>query len=101
MRYYVSISMIKSFKSKEAEKIFNREDSLKLPVQIQRVAMRKLWMIDAAHDINDLRIPPANHLEKLKGNRRGLYSIRINEKWRVCFKWVDGSAFDVEIVDYH
>jgi len=93
--------MIKNFKSKESEKIFNREYSLKLPTPIQRTALRKLWMIDAAQTINDLRVPPANHLEKLKGNRRGQYSIRINGQWRVCFKWHQGDAYEVEIIDYH
>ena len=93
--------MIKSFKSKETEKIFNREYSLKLPSSIQRTALRKLWMIDAAQTINDLRVPPANHLEQLKGNKRGHHSIRINEQWRICFKWHQGDAYDVEIIDYH
>jgi proteic killer suppression protein len=93
--------MIKSFKSKETEKIFFREYSLKLPHSIQKTALRKLWMIDAAQLINDLRVPPANHLEKLKGNRHGQYSIRINEQWRICFKWQQNDAYDVEIIDYH
>ena len=93
--------MLKSFKSKETEKIFNREYSLKLPTTIQRTAMRKLWMIDAAQSINDLRIPPANHLEKLKGNRQGQYSVRINVKWRICFRWHQNDAYEVEIIDYH
>lgn len=93
--------MIKSFKSKETEKIFKREFSRKLPHGIQRNAMRKLWMIDAAPDINALRMPPSNHLEALKGDRKGQYSIRINSKYRICFKWKSGDAFDVEIADYH
>jgi len=93
--------MIKSFKSKEAERIFIREYSLKLPSSIQRTALRKLWMIDAAQTTNDLRIPPANHLEKLKGNRQGQYSIRINEQWRICFKWHQNDAYEVDIIDYH
>ena len=93
--------MIKSFKSKETERIFNREFSKKLPHEIQRNAMRKLWMIDAAPDINSLRTPPSNHLEILKGNRKGQHSIRINNQYRICFKWISGNAFDVEIVDYH
>ncbi|EKD33321.1 MAG: hypothetical protein ACD_76C00045G0007 [uncultured bacterium] len=93
--------MIKSFKSKETERIFNREYSKKLPISIQRTALRKLWMIDAAEIINDLRIPPANHLEQLKGNKRGQHSIRINEQWRVCFKWHQGDAYEVEITNYH
>jgi proteic killer suppression protein len=93
--------MIKSFKSREAEKIFNREYSLKLPSDIQRTALRKLLMIHAAVSINDLRIPPANHLERLKGNRQGKYSIRINEQWRICFTWRQSDAYEVEIEDYH
>lgn len=68
---------------------------------MQRVAMRKLWMLDAATDLNALRVPPVNRLEALHGNRRGQHSIRINQQWRVCFRWQDGDAYDVEIVDYH
>lgn len=97
----IILGMIKSFKSKETAKIFNREYSLKLPANIQRVALRKLLMLDSALTISDLRIPPANCLESLKGSRLGQYSIRINNQWRVCFKWQDGDAFEVEIVDYH
>ena len=93
--------MIKSFRCKETEKIFNRERSRKLPRTVQRTAMRKLWMIDAAVNINDLRIPPANRLEKLRGKRKGQYSIRINKQWRICFNWRSGDAYNVEIVDYH
>jgi len=93
--------MIKSFKSKEVQKIFIQEYSSKLPESIQRVALRKLWMLDAAFVIEDLRIPPANHLERLKGKRKGQYSIRINDQWRLCFEWSQGDAFEVEIVDYH
>ena len=93
--------MIKSFGGKETEKIFKREYSLKLPSLIQRTAMRKLWMINAANSINDLRIPPSNRLEKLKGKRNNQYSIRINNQWRVCFKWQRQDAYEVEIIDYH
>jgi toxin HigB-1 len=93
--------VIHSFKSKETEKIFNRERSRKLPQDIQQIALRKLRMLDNAQNINDLRVPPANRLEKLKGEREGQYSIRINDQWRICFKWEDGNALDVEIVDYH
>jgi len=93
--------MIKSFKSKETEKIFNREYSLKLPPNIQRAALRKLWMLDSAQSIDDLRRPPANRLKQLKGKRRRQYSIRINDQWRVCFKWHQGDAHEVEIIDYH
>ena len=93
--------MIKSFKCKETEKIFKREYSKKLPSEIQRNAMKKLWMIDASTNINTLRVPPSNSLEALKGNRKGQHSIRINKQWRICFTWKAGNAFDVEIVDYH
>ena len=93
--------MIRSFRDPEAAKIFGRQGSRKLPTDIQRVALRKLTMLDAAGDLADLRIPPANRLEKLVGERQGQHSIRINDKWRICFRWKDGSASDVEIVDYH
>ena len=93
--------MIQSFKDSETERIFNRQRSRKLPSNIQQVALRKLRMINRAMTLNDLRIPPANRLEKLKGARKGQYSIRINDQWRICFEWQDGDAYDVEIVDYH
>ncbi|PKM99231.1 MAG: plasmid maintenance system killer [Elusimicrobia bacterium HGW-Elusimicrobia-2] len=93
--------MIKSFRCKDTEKIFNREFSRRIPRDIQRTAMRKLWILDAAADLNDLKIPPSNHLEILKGNRKGSRSIRINKQWRICFKWHDGNAHIVETVDYH
>lgn len=93
--------MIKTFKSKETEKISNRIKSLKLPSDIQQIALRKLTMIHASTSTNDLRVPPSNHLEQLKGNRKGQYSIRINDKWRICFEWIQNDAYDVEIVDYH
>lgn len=93
--------MIKSFGDKEAEKIFSRERSRKLPPNIQKTALRKLWMIDAAGSINDLRVPPANHLEKLSGKRKGQYSVRINKQWRICFNWKLGDVHNIEIVDYH
>ena len=93
--------MIKSFRDKESEKVFNRQLSGKLPQNIQRVARKKLVILDAAMVLNDLRIPPGNRLEALKGERKGQHSIRINEQWRVCFIWSDGDAYDVEITDYH
>ena len=95
--------MIKSFKDKETEKIFNQEFSKKLPTTIQKVALRKLLMIDAAECISDLRVPPANHLEMLDGDKKGLWSIRINDQWRIVFKSSDdgNEYYDVEIVDYH
>ncbi len=93
--------MIKSFRDKESEKIFDRQLSSKLPKNIQRVARKKLVILDAAIELNDLRIPPGNRLEVLKGDRKGQHSIRINDQWRVCFVWSDGDAYDVEITDYH
>jgi len=93
--------MIKSFKSKEAEKIFNRKYSKKLPHSIQLRALRKLRMLDAADHINDLRMPPGNRLEELDGSRKGQHSIRINNQWRICFEWKNNDAHNVEIVDYH
>jgi len=93
--------MIKSFKSKEAEKVFARTRSRKLPQDIQQVAYRKLRMLNNAVNLNDLRVPPANRLEKLSGDRKGQRSIRINNQWRICFEWQDGDAHQVEITDYH
>lgn len=93
--------MIKSFKCKETKKIWNGNYSKKLPADIQRRAFIKLNMIDASNDVNDLIVPPSNHLEVLKGDRKDQYSIRINDQWRVCFSWIDNDAYDVEIVDYH
>ena len=93
--------MIRSFKSQEAEKLFSRERSKKLPGDIQRVALRKLRMLHRSRSLSDLRVPPANRLERLKGSREGQHSIRINDQWRICFRWDRGDAFDVEIVDYH
>ncbi len=93
--------MIKSFADKEAERIFGREFSRKLPTDIQRIARRKLEILDAAENLNDLRVPPANRLEKLSGSRANQPSIRVNHQWRICFTWRDEDAYDVEIVDYH
>lgn len=93
--------MIRSFRCKETEKIFSRQRSRRLPHDIQQVALRKLRMLNRAVTINDLRVPPANRLERLKGDRAGQYSIRINDQWRICFEWRNGDAFNVEIVDYH
>ena len=93
--------MIKTFKCKETEKIFCREYSKKLPHNIQKAAFRKLRMIDRSKTLIDLKVPPANRLEKLSGQRKGQYSIRINDQWRVCFKWIDNNALEVEITDYH
>jgi proteic killer suppression protein len=93
--------VIKSFDNKETEKIFARERSRKLPQDIQQIAYRKLRMLNNAVSLKDLRIPPANRLEKLKGNRSGQHSIRINDQFRICFEWRDGDAYQVEITDYH
>lgn len=93
--------MIKSFADKETEKIFGREFSRKLPNEIQRIARRKLEVLDAAESLNDLRIPPSNRLEKLKGERKSQHSIRINDQWRICFEWLGSDAYAIEIVDYH
>ncbi len=93
--------MIKGFKDREAERIFHREPSRKLPQDLQRVALRKLRMLNRAMTLDDLRIPPGNRLEALKGDREGQYSIRINDQWRLCFLWKDGEVLAVEIVDYH
>ena len=93
--------MIRSFRDRETEKVFLREPRTKFDRVIQRAALRKLLLLDAAESVNDLRVPPGNRLEKLSGDRSGQYSIRVNDQWRVCFRWRDGDAYDVEIVDYH
>jgi len=93
--------MIRSFRDDESRRLFQRETGVKLARPIQRAALRKLVLLDAAEAVQDLRVPPGNRLEKLHGDRSGQYSIRINNQWRICFRWSDGDAFDVEIVDYH
>ena len=93
--------MIESFKCKETEKIFSRQYSSKLPADIQTVAFRKLRMLNRSSTLQDLRVPPANRLEALSGNRKGQHSIRINQQWRLCFKWENGNAQEVEIIAYH
>ena len=93
--------MIKSIKDKETAKAFRRERSRRLPDDIQQVAYRKLRYLNNAKSLQDLRSPPANRLEKLKGDRAGQHSIRINDQWRVCFRWQGNDAYDVEIADYH
>jgi proteic killer suppression protein len=90
-----------NFKDKEAQKVFERKHSRKLPLDIQQVALRKLRMLNRAETLQDLRVPPANRLERLVGDREGQYSIRVNDQWRICFVWQNGDALDVEIVDYH
>ncbi|MFZ0928589.1 MAG: type II toxin-antitoxin system RelE/ParE family toxin [Syntrophobacteraceae bacterium] len=93
--------MIKSFKDKEAEKIFSGQFSSKLPENIQRIALRKLTQLHGAATMGFLRIPPANRLETLGGDREGQWSIRINDQWRICFEWRDGDVESIEITDYH
>ena len=93
--------VIRDFADKEAEKVWNGTPLRRLPAGMQAVARRKLRMLNNAATLDDLRIPPANRLEALKGDRKGQHSIRINDQWRVCFRWKDGDAHDVEIVDYH
>jgi proteic killer suppression protein len=92
--------MIRSFRSKETERLFLDEDVLRFR-RIERIARRKLLVLHHAFSLGDLRIPPGNRLEALKGDRRGQHSIRINDQWRICFAWAQGDAYDVEIVDYH
>ena len=93
--------MIKSFRDRETEKVFGRRFSRRLPAALHRAAWRKLAMLDAAEQLSDLRVPPGNRLEKLSGDREGQHSIRINQQWRICFRWHEGHAYDVEIADYH
>lgn len=93
--------MIQSFLCKETEDLFSRNLSRKFPSEIQRTALRKLIILDSAESLIDLKIPPSTRLEKLPGDRKGQYSIRINEWWRICFKWFRRDAYDVEVVDYH
>ena len=93
--------MITSFGSKETEKIWNGERVRNMPPEIQVIGRRKLRMLNNSQNLNDLKVPPSNKLEKLKGNLKEYYSIRINDQWRIIFKWTNGNAFEVEIVDYH
>ena len=93
--------MIKSFGDKHTERVFLRQFSRRFPPDLHRVAWRKLAILDAAERLGDLRVPPGNRLEKLSGDRKGEYSIRINDQWRICFRWGDGDAYDVQITDYH
>jgi proteic killer suppression protein len=93
--------VIRSFKDPETERIFKRDRSKKLPQNIHRSALKKLLVLDAADALADLRIPPWNRLEKLSGDRKGQHSIRINDQWRICFRWRNGDALDAEIAGYH
>jgi len=93
--------MIQSFACADTERIFRRERSKRFPQSMHRVTLRKLRMLHRAQTLQDLRVPPGNRLESLKGNRKGQYSIRVNDQFRVCFAWRSGDAFEVEVVDYH
>jgi toxin HigB-1 len=93
--------VIRSFKCKETEKIFRLEYSKKFPTQIQQIVLRKLKMIHRSEAISDLKIPPANRLEKLRGDRSSQWSIRVNDQWRICFEWHEGDAYNVVLIDYH
>lgn len=96
-----NLGVIRSFADRETERIWRGQVSRRLPRDIQRVARRKLRMLNHATDLRDLRVPPANRLERLRGDRRGQHSIRINDQWRLCFFWRNNDAFEVEIADYH
>jgi toxin HigB-1 len=98
-RYYCS--MIRSFADKNTQRLFQREKVKRFAGQLERAALRKLAMLDAAESLEDLRFPPGNHLEKLAGDRAGQFSIRINDQWRICFRWSDREAHEVEITDNH
>ena len=93
--------MIRSFRDHDTERIFQRQKVRRFPPDLRRVALRKLVMLDAATTLADLKVPPANRLEKLAGDRLGQHSIRINDQFRICFRWLGSDAHDVEIVDYH
>ena len=93
--------MIKSFADRDTDRLFGRERVRRFPAALHRVMLRKLVSVDAAERLDDLRVPPGNRLEKLHGDRAGQYSIRVNDQWRVCFRWADGDAYEVELVDYH
>ncbi|HEV3046063.1 MAG TPA: type II toxin-antitoxin system RelE/ParE family toxin [Solirubrobacteraceae bacterium] len=93
--------MLRSFADKETERVWRRERVRKLDQGTQRAALRKLLILDAAETLDDLRVPPGNRLEKLKGDRAGSYSVRVNQQWRICFSWTDAGPEGVEIVDYH
>jgi proteic killer suppression protein len=92
--------LIRSFKCPDSEKLYNGKSVLRFAA-FARQARRKLRILDASHDLRDLKTPPGNQLEKLKGDRAGQFSMRVNDRWRICFEWVNGNAVNVEIVDYH
>ncbi|MBA2683031.1 MAG: type II toxin-antitoxin system RelE/ParE family toxin [Gemmatimonadaceae bacterium] len=93
--------MIQTFADRDTERLFAREPVRRYPADLRRTMLRKLVAVDAAEQLSDLRVPPGNRLEKLRGDRAGQHSIRVNEQWRICFRWRDGNAHEVEIVDYH
>ncbi|MCH7739410.1 MAG: type II toxin-antitoxin system RelE/ParE family toxin [Chloroflexi bacterium] len=93
--------MIRSFADTETERLFRRQRTRRLSVPLTRSALRKLAMLDAAGSLQDLRVPPGNRLERLSGDRVGQHSIRVNDRWRICFRWSEGDAYDVEVTDYH
>ena len=93
--------MIKTFADPGTERLFRRERVRRYPAELLRTMLRKLVAVDAAERLDDLRVPPGNRLEKLRGDRAGQHSIRINDQWRICFRWRNGDAYEVEIVDYH
>jgi toxin HigB-1 len=93
--------VIRSFADRDTSRLFAREAPRRFPAHLQRVMLRKLLILDAAERLEDLRVPPGNRLEKLRGNRVGQYSIRVNDQWRICFRWEGSDAHDVDIVDYH
>lgn len=93
--------MIRSFRDSDTQRLFRREPVRRWAESLQRVALRKLLVLDAAETLSDLRVPPGNRLEKLSGDREGQYSIRVNGQWSICFRWSEGQADDVEITDYH
>lgn len=99
-RRVMILHMIRSFRCKHTQHVFQRKHT-RVFAEIKRMALKKLLMLEAAERIDDLRVPPGNRLEKLSGDREGQWSIRINNQWRACFRWIDGAAEDVEIVDYH
>jgi proteic killer suppression protein len=98
-RYYEA--MIRSFRDRATERLFHRQPVKRVPPAVQRPALRKLILLDAAESLDDLRVPPGNRLERLRGDRAGQYSIRVNDQWRICFRWENADAYEVEATDYH